>query len=158
METMAGGGLCLKKPVRTPLCRTDRVDRVHFSLVIGIGNVSECASTAWFWYRSWNQPFWRIPDPQHHKGTRRKKESLISCITMGLVPSVDGLSAKYRFNLFRADDGALSEMPGGRAPSFQHLSVGEALASAPPGAGEQRRGQVSLADKSQKRPAREPRY
>ena len=44
--------------------------------------------------------------------------------------------------------GTFSVVTGGRAPSFHDLSVGEALAPATLGAGEQRRGQVSLADKS----------
>ena len=46
-------------------------------------------------------------------------------------------------------------MTGGRAPSFRDLSVGETAALSLSKA--MRRGQDSPADKSQKRPAREPR-
>jgi len=60
-------------------------------------------------------------------------------------------------SLLREGSGGLEVATVGRAPSFRDLSVGEALAPAPWGAGEQRRGQISLADKSQKRADRKTR-
>jgi len=56
-------------------------------------------------------------------------------------------------------DDAFSEIPGGRPSSFSGLiSGGNRSSRANRERGRMRRGQNSPADKSQKRPGREPRY